>query len=279
MKILIVGKGNVGEGIGYFISKNKIHIIEYIDPFKEIYPSKEFKPEIIHICFVFDNSFYEDLLNIINKYRSDLKFIIIESTVPPLLITSIEESININKTQKPIFVFHSPIRGSSPDIIDGLKNHKKYICIVKNQLEKMPIDDEIILTNYFHSWLPLDTMSYITNVSAESIAAGKILSVNWYGMEIAYSQMVKRYCEKNDLDFDIVYKEFMRTTKVGREYEMVNDRAISKENIERPICYPGEIKGHCVMDNIDIALNYDIGDKMLWEWIKKNNDWIKYKDM
>ena len=278
MKILIAGKGNIGEGIEYFISKNKTHIVEYLDPFKEIYPSKEFKPEIIHVCFIFDNSFYEDLFNIVNKYRSNLKFIIIESTVPPSLITTIEEAINLNKNRKPIFVFHSPIRGSSPNIIDGLKNHKKYICIAKNQLNKMPIEDGIILKNYLHSWLPLDTMSYIVGVSAESIAAGKILSVNWYGMEIAYSQMVKKYCEKNDFNFTIVYKEFMRTTKIGREYEMIGNRAISKENIDRPICYPGEIKGHCVMDDINIALNYGIGDKMLWKWIRKNNDWIKYNN-
>lgn len=251
-KVYIVGYGDVGKAIaecaaeaGYNV---KIH-----DPDKGyIIFEDEGIPLVIHICFPYSKSFVSQVSVILDICKPRLT--IIESTVPPQVFDTLFEL--------DYAIVHSPVRGSHPDLFEDLHKMPKFVSGEHRDL----------CEEYYSKW----KIPYEIGGNAKELAAGKILSVNWYGMEIAFAQMIKRYCENNGLDFWSVYTAFQMSMDVGCVYlyDDIKERAYAEEMIPRPVMYASKIKGHCVMQDIALAKENGIGNKKLWDFIEEENDKI-----
>ena len=80
----------------------------------------------------------------------------------------------------------------------------------------------------------------------------------------------------NGIEFNKSYKMYMYSDLIGKQYiKTESGRAEAKEFIPRPIMIPGNIGGHCVMQNLEF-----LKDLMpeFYEYIKKFSrleEWVK----
>jgi UDP-N-acetyl-D-mannosaminuronate dehydrogenase len=92
----------------------------------------------------------------------------------------------------------------------------------------------------------------------------KLFSTTYYGLCIAFHQDMERICEKFGADFEQAVTRFNETYNEG-----------IKENLKRPVMFPGFIGGHCVIPNIHI-LKKDVESDFL-DAILRSNELKKSK--
>ncbi|MFQ6011476.1 MAG: hypothetical protein ACE5KG_04815, partial [Nitrososphaerales archaeon] len=101
MKVLVAGLGHVGDAIqGLTGRKNEVSTIEIDSPIKSV------SPEIMHICYGYDDKFVSETIRYIESYKP--KLTIIESTVQVGTTKKIAK-----RTNAPIV--HSPVVGRDSD--------------------------------------------------------------------------------------------------------------------------------------------------------------------
>lgn len=214
MKHLIIGYGEVGQGLHKVVG-GAIH-----DPFKHFIALNTF--DVMHVCIPWNDKF----IKAVRKYQKEFK--------PSLTI--IHSSVPVG-TSKKLNAVHSPIRGVHPNIDLGIKTFVKYFG-GKNAVKA---------ANIFNK---LGVKTKVVKDSNTTEAA-KLWDTTQYGVFILLNKEIKRWCEKNKVDFDIVYTDFNKTYNEGY-------LDLDRPEVVRPrLKYmEGKIGGHCVIPNAKLLTSH-----------------------
>jgi len=245
MTDIILGMGEVGKTLFDLLLDRKIPCIgiDSDDTKCKNYSENQLikNPEYLHVCLPGElEKFTEIILDWVNKING-IQVVIIHSTVKPGTTKNIQEKLSIP-------VFFSPVRGIHRRFLDDIKKYTKFISFDKQEIDlKIKID----LEKRFEK---IDWMS--TTKTAE--LAKILVDTSYYGWLINYAQITKMICEKENVDFDEMWK-------FADEIH---------ENLgNRPKMFPGIIGGHCVIPNLNLIEyeNLDIINKIneMYEKFKK----------
>jgi len=220
MKSLIIGKGQVGEALYNVLVKRYGKDIFIRDKDRE---ALEVEVNILHICFPYSKTFEDDVTDYVMEYLPDEW--IIHSTVPV-------------GTSAKLKAYYSPIRGKHP-LEKGIMTFIKYLAPPDRKLKK-----------YFE-----DAGIKIRQIKkTQTLEAMKLWDTAQYGWNIILEKLIEKYCEKNKLDFNLIYKEANETYNEGYG-------KLGMGNVIRPILkhMKGKIGGHCIIQNCDL-LESEISD-------------------
>ena len=238
MTDIILGMGEVGETLFDLLLERDFDCIGIdIDTSKCRNYSENTtiaNPEYLHVCLPGELSEFVDItLNWINKIEG-LKAVLVHSTVKPGTTKDIQEK---SKT----LVLFSPVRGVHRRFLEDIKKYTKFIASDNKEIEQG------IKADLEKRFQKIDWMS--TTKTAE--LAKILVDTTYYGWLINYAQITKMICEKEDVDFDEMWK-------FADEIH---------ENLgNRPKMYPGIIGGHCVIPNLNLIDNKNL------DMIKKINE-------
>ena len=245
MTDVILGMGEVGQTLFDLLVDRKFDCVGIdLDNSKcKKYSENEVikNPEYLHICLPGELTGFTDIvLNWINKIKN-IQVVIIHSTVKPGTTKIIQEKLSIP-------ILFSPVRGVHKRFLNDIKKYTKFISFDGTEIDSKIKRD---LENRFEK---IDWMS--TTKTAE--LAKILVDTTYYGWLINYAQITKMICEKENVDFEEMWK-------FADEIH---------ENLgNRPKMFPGIIGGHCVIPNLDL-----VGYENL-EIIKKINEmYEKFKN-
>jgi len=224
MTDIILGMGEVGETLFDLLVDRKFDCVG-IDldntKCKKYAENDDIKnPEYLHVCLPGElTGFTNIVLNWMDKIKN-IQVVIIHSTVKPGTTKIIQEKSSIP-------ILFSPVRGVHRRFLNDIKKYTKFISFDGIEIDsKIKID----LENRFEK---VDWMS--TTKTAE--LAKILVDTTYYGWLINYAQITKMICEKENVDFDEMWK-------FADEIH---------ENLgNRPKMFPGIIGGHCVIPNLDL---------------------------
>ena len=224
MTDIILGMGEVGETLFDLLVDRKFDCVGIdLDNTKcEKYSENEVikNPEYLHVCLPGElTGFTNIVLNWMDKIKN-IQVVIIHSTVKP-------GTTKIIQGKSSIPILFSPVRGVHRRFLNDIKKYTKFISFDGIEIDsKIKID----LENRFEK---VDWMS--TTKTAE--LAKILVDTTYYGWLINYAQITKMICEKENVDFDEMWK-------FADEIH---------ENLgNRPKMFPGIIGGHCVIPNLDL---------------------------
>ena len=224
MTDIILGMGEVGETLFDLLVDRKFDCVGIdLDNTKcKKYSENEVikNPEYLHVCLPGElTEFTNIVLNWMDKIKN-IQVVIIHSTVKPGTTKIIQEKSSIP-------ILFSPVRGVHRRFLNDIKKYTKFISFDGIEINsKIKID----LKNRFEK---IDWMS--TTKTAE--LAKILVDTTYYGWLINYAQITKMICEKENIDFDEMWK-------FADEIH---------ENLgNRPKMFPGIIGGHCVIPNLDL---------------------------
>ena len=245
MTDIILGMGEVGETLFDLLVDRKIDCvgIDLDDSKCKNYSKNEVvkNPQYLHVCLPGELIKFTDIvIENIEKIKN-VQAVIIHSTVKPGTTKIIQEKVS------PPVLF-SPVRGVHRRFLDDIKKYTKFISFDDKDIDLKIKKD---LENRFEK---VDWMS--TTKTAE--LAKILVDTTYYGWLINYAQITKMICEKENVDFDEMWK-------FADEIH---------ENLgNRPKMFPGIIGGHCVIPNLDLIEyeNLDIIKKIneVYEKFKK----------
>jgi hypothetical protein len=222
---LVIGLGEVGRALLEVLSSR--YTCEGVDKGGKT-NLKKF--DVLHVCYPHHPQFLETTVKYKNKYLADKGLTIIHSTVPV-------------GTSKEVNAVHSPIRGVHPNLSKGIRTFCKYFGGEK----------AVDASEYF---LDLGMQCKITDKS-ETTEALKLWDTTQYGLTIVLMRSIHKWCQENNVDFEVVYTHANSTYNQG--YTELN-----MSHVNRPVLKPmmGRIGGHCVIPNAKI-LDSDISDIVL----------------
>ena len=238
MTDVILGMGEVGQTLFDLLVDRKFDCVGIdLDNSKcKKYSENEVikNPEYLHVCLPGELTGFTDIvLNWINKIKN-IQVVIIHSTVKPGTTKIIQEKLSIP-------ILFSPVRGVHKRFLNDIKKYTKFISFDGAEIDSKIKRD---LENRFEK---IDWMS--TTKTAE--LAKILVDTTYYGWLINYAQITKMICEKENVDFEEMWK-------FADEIH---------ENLgNRPKMFPGIIGGHCVIPNLNL-----VGYENL-EIIKKINE-------
>jgi len=222
IKIGILGYGEIGKSLAKFYKKPLIKDLNRDDNLKGV--------DVLHVCIPYDDKFIE----IIKKEIKEIK--------PKLTI--IHSTVAVGTTKKLVDglpracrgVVHSPVRGTHPNLYKGIKTFVKYIGADNKKAGQMA-------KKHFES-LGIKTRLFF---SSKTIEALKLWETTQYGWFIVLNKEIKKWCDKNGLDFEEIYTNSNRSYNEGY-------KKLGKVEVLRPhLKYvPGKIGGHCVIPNCKI---------------------------
>ena len=245
MTDVILGMGEVGETLFNLLVDRKFDCIGIdLDNSKcKNYTENKIieNPQYLHVCLPGELTGFTDIVvNWINKIKN-IKVVIIHSTVKPGTTKTIQEKFSMP-------ILFSPVRGVHKRFLNDIKKYTKFISF-----DGIEVDSKIKikLENRFKK---IDWMS--TTKTAE--LAKILVDTTYYGWLINYAQITKMICEKENVNFEEMWK-------FADEIH---------ENLgNRPKMYPGIIGGHCVIPNLSLVEyeNLDMIKKIneLYEKFKK----------
>lgn len=237
MKVLIVGNGQIGQGMQEILSRHhEVHIRDI-----QAYPLEDV--EMLHICYPDSLYFVKDTREYIREYNP--KITIIHSSIAPRKTSECGPN-----------VVHVPVRGRHPNLGKNIpafplfvgSNNKEAVQSVVAYLEGC----NLVATPVFDS------------VATEMV---KLLSNIHMGLEIAWRQEVKRILEQYAID-PLVYERWEDSYNEG--YRFTND-----EQLIRPRLKPDPIGGHCILECTEI-LGKQYRSKA-FEFIEESNEKEKTK--
>ena len=224
MTDVILGMGEVGQTLFDLLEDRKLDCVGIdLDNSKcKKYSENQVikNPEYLHVCLPGELTGFTDIVvNWINKIKN-IQVVIIHSTVKPGTTKIIQEKLSIP-------ILFSPVRGVHKRFLNDIKKYTKFISF-----DGIEIDSKIKrdLENRFEK---IDWMS--TTKTAE--LAKILVDTTYYGWLINYAQITKMICEKENVNFEEMWK-------FADEIH---------ENLgNRPKMFPGIIGGHCVIPNLDL---------------------------
>jgi UDP-N-acetyl-D-mannosaminuronate dehydrogenase len=225
--------GEVGTAIYEFLKEKGYDIDSY--DVKGEYPDVAGKYDVIHICFPYSESFEDNVLLYIGVTHPS--FIIIHSTVP----------VGTTRRISP-FAVHSPVRGTHPNLLKSLKKFTKYFGGLNASWAASIFDG-----------IPIRTFD-----RPETTEALKLWDTLQYGLMIMIEKEIYRWCQKEGLDYEDVYR------RANEEYNKGYEE-LGRPEVVRPFLkdYPGPIGGHCIISNAKLV------DSWLSELLLQKNETYK----
>ena len=225
MTDIILGMGEVGETLFDLLVNRKFDCIgiDLEDSKCKNYTENKIieNPQYLHVCLPGELEKFTDIvIEWINKIKN-IQVVVIHSTVKPGTTKSIQERSSIP-------ILFSPVRGVHRRFLDDIKKYTKFISFDNAEINSEIKKD---LENRFEK---VEWMS--TTKTAE--LAKILVDTTYYGWLINYAQITKMICEKENVDFDEMWK-------FADEIH---------ENLgNRPKMFPGIIGGHCVIPNLNLV--------------------------
>ena len=225
MPDIILGMGEVGETLFDLLVDRKFDCIgiDLEDSKCKNYTENKIieNPQYLHVCLPGELEKFTDIvIEWINKIKN-IQVVVIHSTVKPGTTKSIQERSSIP-------ILFSPVRGVHRRFLDDIKKYTKFISFDNKEINSEIKKD---LENRFEK---VEWMS--TTKTAE--LAKILVDTTYYGWLINYAQITKMICEKENVDFDEMWK-------FADEIH---------ENLgNRPKMFPGIIGGHCVIPNLNLV--------------------------
>ena len=225
MTDIILGMGEVGETLFDLLVDRKFDCIgiDLDDSKCKNYTENEIieNPQYLHVCLPGELEKFTDIvIEWINKIKN-IQVVVIHSTVKPGTTKTVQERSSIP-------ILFSPVRGVHRRFLDDIKKYTKFISFDGTEINSKIKKD---LENRFEK---VDWMS--TTKTAE--LAKILVDTTYYGWLINYAQITKMICEKENVDFDEMWK-------FADEIH---------ENLgNRPKMFPGIIGGHCVIPNLNLV--------------------------
>ena len=225
MTDIILGMGEVGETLFDLLVDRKFDCIgiDLNDSKCKNYTENEIieNPQYLHVCLPGELEKFTDIvIEWINKIKN-IQVVVIHSTVKPGTTKNIQERSSIP-------ILFSPVRGVHRRFLDDIKKYTKFISFDNTEINSEIKKD---LENRFEK---VEWMS--TTKTAE--LAKILVDTTYYGWLINYAQITKMICEKENVDFDEMWK-------FADEIH---------ENLgNRPKMFPGIIGGHCVIPNLNLV--------------------------
>ena len=225
MTDIILGMGEVGETLFDLLVDRKFDCIGIdLDNSKcKNYTENKIieNPQYLHVCLPGELEKFTDIvIEWINRIKN-IQVVVIHSTVKPGTTKNIQERSSIP-------ILFSPVRGVHRRFLDDIKKYTKFISFDNTEINSEIKKD---LENRFEK---VDWMS--TTKTAE--LAKILVDTTYYGWLINYAQITKMICEKENVDFDEMWK-------FADEIH---------ENLgNRPKMFPGIIGGHCVIPNLNLV--------------------------
>jgi len=237
-EVICIGTGEIGKPLYELF--NGVYKTLPIDPvrFSEN-TSIQAKCDYLHICIPGAlNNFSDVVSDYIEKYKPHT--VCIHSTVPPGTTRGIGLFVDA-------IVIHTPVHGKhrGNSMKKDMLRYPKYLGVP----EGLPDHDIKIIVEHFSRVGFYDIRPFRKPETTEWL---KVLSTTYFGLQIAWAQEVERICNKFNLD-----------------YNEVSDFFSIQEDAKTP-AWPGVIKGHCVMPNIDII--QEVYDSIAADFIRKSND-------
>ena len=225
MTDIILGMGEVGETLFDLLVDRKFDCIgiDLDDSKCKNYTENETieNPQYLHVCLPGELEKFTDIvIEWVNKIKN-IQVAVIHSTVKPGTTKTIQEKSSIP-------ILFSPVRGVHRRFLDDIKKYTKFISFDGTEINSKIKKD---LENRFEK---VDWMS--TTKTAE--LAKILVDTTYYGWLINYAQITKMICEKENVNFDEMWK-------FADEIH---------ENLgNRPKMFPGIIGGHCVIPNLNLV--------------------------
>lgn len=225
MTDIILGMGEVGETLFDLLVDRKFDCVGIdLDNSKcKNYTENKIieNPQYLHVCLPGELEKFTDIvIEWINEIKN-IQVVVIHSTVKPGTTKSIQERSSIP-------ILFSPVRGVHRRFLDDIKKYTKFISFDNKEINSEIKKD---LENRFEK---VEWMS--TTKTAE--LAKILVDTTYYGWLINYAQITKMICEKENVDFDEMWK-------FADEIH---------ENLgNRPKMFPGIIGGHCVIPNLNLV--------------------------
>lgn len=225
MTDIILGMGEVGETLFDLLVDRKFDCIgiDLEDSKCKNYTENKIieNPQYLHVCLPGELEKFTDIvIEWINKIKN-IQVVVIHSTVKPGTTKSIQERSSIP-------ILFSPVRGVHRRFLDDIKKYTKFISFDNKEINSEIKKD---LEKRFRK---VEWMS--TTKTAE--LAKILVDTTYYGWLINYAQITKMICEKENVDFDEMWK-------FADEIH---------ENLgNRPKMFPGIIGGHCVIPNLNLV--------------------------
>ena len=225
MTDIILGMGEVGETLFDLLIDRKFDCIgiDLDDSKCKNYTENEIieNPQYLHVCLPGELEKFTDIvIEWVNKIKN-IQVAVIHSTVKPGTTKTIQEKSSIP-------ILFSPVRGVHRRFLNDIKKYTKFISFDGTEINSKIKKD---LENRFEK---VDWMS--TTKTAE--LAKILVDTTYYGWLINYAQITKMICEKENVDFDEMWK-------FADEIH---------ENLgNRPKMFPGIIGGHCVIPNLNLV--------------------------
>ena len=225
MTDIILGMGEVGETLFDLLVDRKFDCIgiDLEDSKCKNYTENKIieNPQYLHVCLPGELEKFTDIvIEWINKIKN-IQVVVIHSTVKPGTTKSIQERSSIP-------ILFSPVRGVHRRFLDDIKKYTKFISFDNTEINSEIKKD---LEKRFKK---VEWMS--TTKTAE--LAKILVDTTYYGWLINYAQITKMICEKENVDFDEMWK-------FADEIH---------ENLgNRPKMFPGIIGGHCVIPNLNLV--------------------------
>jgi hypothetical protein len=234
-KIGILGYGEIGKSLAQFYKNPKIKDLNRDDGLAGV--------DVLHVCIPFDEKFVGIIKKEIKEIRPSLT--IIHSTVELGTIKKIGG-----------MVVHSPVRGTHPNLYKGIKTFVKYIGAddkKAGQAAKKHLES-----------LGIKTKLFFPSKTTEAL---KLWETTQYGWFIVLNKEIKKWCDKNGVDFEKVYTDSNMSYDEGY-------KKLGRPEVLRPYLkyIPGVIGGHCVVPNCKI-LKSEISELILRKnlaYAKKN---------
>jgi hypothetical protein len=211
-KTLVVGYGEIGLALEKVLGKvYDVHVVDI-----KLTPKIKYA-HVMHICFPYSKKFVRE----VKKYQKWYKprYTIIHSTVPV-------------GTANKCGAFYSPVRGIHPHLEESLKTFVKYLAPRNKWLSKYFTDVGI----------PTEEVD-----RPETLEVMKLYCTTLYGLNIIAEKEIRKYCQKHDLDFDVVYTKCNQTYNEG--YKKLGFPQYSKYILEH---HDGKIGGHCIIPNCEL---------------------------
>jgi len=243
--IKVLGGGEVGVSIYGLLRENRDNrwdvLLQDLDFFKRdgkrykrvegMYVDSDLedfvKYKILHVCIPWSDKFVDVVVGEIER-NAELELVIIHSTVK---VGTTEE---INKRIGRMVCVHSPVRGIHPNLVEGLRTFVKYVGA----------DDDTLFRRAIVHLERMGIEIVEDGGGSRDTEMAKIMSTTYYGWNIIFEKEMKRLCDREGLDFDLVYSDWNKTYNEGY-------RKLGMGHVVRPVLedMPGKIGGHCITPN------------------------------
>ena len=177
----------------------------------------------MHICIPFNKLFISEVRKLEKKFKPRL--IVIHSTISPHTTEKLQ-----NKLEIPII--YSATRGVHKRMLRDLKRYVKFYSIYENA------PNSKWASKIFENKLKKCNVKYQKMSTPLTLELAKIIcDTSYYGWLINYAQISKIITEKENVDYDEMWKFSDEIHKILKN---------------RPKMFPGFIGGHCVIPNLEL---------------------------